>query len=347
MTECMFMGQRYEMGVIYVTHVLSGTSPIIRQNAQTIIVTSLPGESPRLICDTLGVTAEMADKMKTFRPGEFAILNPALWEKCVYATFDKLQIPGKLDESERRRAVEGFLNRIKACGPAPLSVVRRLSAGTAGGHDGSGIQHNLTSLQLETLVLIATGIPEPACELYSTKGLSRSQGWRITKGLESFGLIVPHFLSTGKRGGQLCFYDVTDHGWQVLTKMGIARPKALTNGSFIHELAARLIESWEKRRSRIVRFEVTVDNHRLDCESIDKASGEKTFFNIGTTDPVREAANIEEIVELPAVKMRKFVFVARDKEFASEVKKALEAKDPTGKVLGCLELKAIADFVER
>jgi len=345
-SECLFMGQKYDLATIVVSHTLSGTSPIIRDNAETIVMFAMPGEHPRLICDTLGVTLEEAQKIKTLRPGELVIFNPALWEKCVYATFEKPQISGKLEESERRRTVEDFLKRIKVCGPAPLDVFRpalALKASEVG--VGTGVQHNLTSLQLEMLVLIATGVPRPTCELYAMKGLTRSQGWRLTKALELMGLIVPHFLPTGKRGGQLCFYDVTEYGWQILAGMGILRPKSLTNGSFIHELAARLIEAWGKKQSRIVKFELNIENHRLDGELIDKASGERVFFNIGVTDTAREIINIESILKLPAMQISKFIFVARDKSFADEVQKILKAKDPAGNLLKRVEMKTIADFI--
>jgi hypothetical protein len=347
LAECMFMGQRYAMGTIYVTHVLSSTSPIIRQNAQTIIVTGLPGESPRLICDTLGVTAEMADRIKTLRPGEFAILNPVLWDKCVYATFEKPQIPGKLQEYERRRAVESFLRKVKAAAPAPLNVFRPATlVGTSVEGSYSSVAKTLSSSQMQMLVCIATGILQHICKVYQTMGVSRTQGGRIVKSLELMGAIILYSVSAPRRGGQLSLPLATDYGWQILEKSGFSKPTPKTKGGPLHEATARRIEACEKAQSRKVIFEPDFGGRRPDLGSFDTRTGARTFFNIGLTDPAREPRNIEAILKLPVMQTSKFVFVARDMKFAREVAKLLTDKDPSGKLLTSVEIKTIADFVE-
>jgi len=343
----MFMGQKYDMGVIYVTHTLSGTSPIIRQNAQTIIVTGLPGESAGLICDTLGVTAEMADRIKTLRPGDFAILNSVLWDKCVYATFEKPQIPSKLQEAERRRVVESFLRKVKAAAPAPLEAFRTVPSVKATESDvAHSVGQKLTSSDIEMLVHASTGSPKPICVIYRLMGFSRAQGRRIAKRLESLGAIVLHAIRTGRRGGRLCFPEVTDFGWQILKDIGISKPPSKTNGTFLHELAARLIEAWERKQSHAVTFEVDVGDKRGDAMSRDRATGAKTIWQIGTSSPAREAGNIEAILKLPVMQISEFVFVARDTKFAKEVTKLLKDKDSTGRLLSRVEMKTIADFVD-
>lgn len=345
--DSMFMGQKLDMGVTCVTHTLSGTSPIIRQNAETIIAFSLPGENPRLICDTLGATPEQAERIKTLRPGEFVILNPALWEKCVYATFEKPQIHGKLQEGERLHAVEKFLKRIKASAPAPLDVFKpQPPVKTSEKNGQDSIEQKFSSAHIELMIRVGTGIPQPICKIYQGMGFNRTQGRRLAKRLESVGMIIPHTIATGKRGGRLCFCQVTDYGWEILKKMAIFKPRSKTNGEFIHELAARLIESCEKRKSRSVYFEIDVGGKRLDAQSLNKKTGSRTFFNIGATNPAREAENIEAILKLPVMRTSNFVFVARDTKFAKEVTKLLKDKDPSGKLLRGIEIKTIADFVD-
>jgi len=345
--EAMFMGQKYDMGVICVTHTLSGTSPIIRDNVETFIMTGLPGENPRLICDTLGVTPEMAEKIKTLRPGEFAILNPVLWDKCVYATFEKPQIPGSLRESERRQVVESFLKKVKSSVPAPLDVFTSVPlAKTAPENNHLPAEETLSSSHIEMLVYIVTGGPKPLCRIYEQMGLSRAQGRRIVKRLDSIGVILLHTVPTGKRGGRLSFPQITNYGWEILKNKGISQPKSKTKGGFIHELAASLIEAWERKRSRTFEFEVDIGGKRVDSVSIDKTSGLKTLWNIGVSDSVREADNIEAILKLPVMQTSKFIFVARDTKFASEVTKLLRDKDPSGKLLSRVEIKTIAVFVD-
>jgi len=347
LAECMFMGQRYGMGVIYVTHTLSGTSPIIRQNAQTIIVTNLSGENPRLVCDALAVTPEQAERIKTLRPGEFAILNPVLWGKCVYATFDKPQIPGKLQEAERRQAVKRFLAKVKACAPAPMDAFRPTpSTPTAETNSAHCVEQKLNSTDIQMLVHIVTGIPHSMCKIYRIMGLSRTQGRRIVTRLESIGAIILHAIATGKRGGRLLFPETTDFGWQILAGKGIRRPAAKTNGTFVHELAARLIEARERERSRAVTFEVDVGGKRADGLSTDRATGTKSIWQIGTSSPDREADSIEAIVRLPLMQTSDLVCVARDAKFAKELTKLLKKKDPSGGLLNSVEIKTIADFVD-
>jgi len=346
--DCMFMGQKVDQSVICVTHTLSGISPIIRDNAETVIMLGLPGENPRLICDTLGATPEQAERIKTLRPGEFVILNPALWEKCVYATFEKPQLPGMLDEATRRAAVQTFLNQVRAFPPAPLSAFKKNVPCVAAAQDSStfSVLSGLSSQHHQMLAVIATGPPKPITKVYEQMSISGAQGRRISKRLESVGAIILHSIPTGRRGGQLSIPEITDYGWEILRKNGISRAKSKTNGTFVHEATARLIESLEKRKSRTVDFEIDVGGRHLDAGSVDKINGDRTFFNIGVTNPAREAENIEAILKLPVMQISKFVFVGRDAKFVKEVQKILKSKDPTGNLLRQVEIKIIADFVE-
>jgi hypothetical protein len=343
----MFMGQRYDMAVIYVTHTLSGTSPIVRQNAQTILVTNASGENPRLVCDTLAVTPEQAEKIKTLRRGEFVILNPDLWDECVYATFEKPQIPGKLQEPERRRIVESFLRKVKVCVPVPLEAFRPATMVGTGGEDIFSVVHKpLSSLEMQMLVCIATGTVQHICKVYQTMGISRAQGRRIAKSLELMGAIILYSVSAPRRGGQLSLPLATDYGWQILGKSGFSKPNPKTKGGPLHEATARRIEACEKAQSRKVIFEPDIGGRRPDVGSFDTRTGARTFFNIGLTDPTREARGIEAILRLPAMQTSKFVFVARDMKFAREVAKLLKDTDPSVKLLNSVEIKTIADFVE-
>ena len=101
-TECMFMGQKLDIGVVIVSHTLSGLSPIIRQNVGTWLVTGLPGEDPRIVCNVLGTDSKQADKARTLQPGELVCSNPVLLPKPVYARFLIPAIPGICSEATRK-----------------------------------------------------------------------------------------------------------------------------------------------------------------------------------------------------------------------------------------------------
>jgi hypothetical protein len=343
--ECMFMGQKLDLGVVCVTHTLSGTSPIIRQNVGTFVVCGLPGENPRLICDTLMVTPAQAEKIKTLHPGEFVILNPALGDKCVYATFEEPQMPGRISESEQKKVAARFLGQVKACPPAPLSVFFPKPSSEEGyAQHSRGSDKALSSDQVEMLVGIATGPRRPMCQIYDQMNKSRAQGRRVVKRLESIGAVVLHTIASGRRGGQLLFPEVTDYGWRVLADMRIVRPTPKTGGGFTHELAAALIQRAEARKSRKLAFEIDIGGRRLDVRSTDPVTGEATLFNIGVSDPAREAANIEAILKLPVMQTSKFVFVAKDKEFTQQVRRLLSGQTASKDLLPRVDFKTIADF---
>lgn len=347
LAESMFMGQKLGMGVACVSHTLSGLSPIIRQNIRIWLVFGLPGEEPQLICNTLRATPEEADRIKGLMPGEMVLYNPAIIERPVYAKFEQLKLPGQLEELSRRQMVEDFLEEVKASAPVDLDAFKlSIPVKTETKDRHCSIEQKLSALDIEMLMRSSTGVRKPVCKIYNEMGLSRAQGRRITKRLESIGTIIPHNLPTGKPGGRLCFYETTEYGWEILTKRGINKPKSKTNGTFVHELAVNLIEAWERKRSRAFRCEVNVGGKRLDCESTDKTTGAKTIWNIGVSDPVREAESIEAILKLPVVQTSNFVFVARNTRFAKEVSKLLTDKDPSGELLSRVEIKTIADFVE-
>ena len=82
---------------------------------------------------------------------------------------------------------------------------------------------------------------------------------------------------------------------------------------------------------------------RADVEWQDN-TGKRTFFNIGVSDPDREAENALRAVQLPAVAGNRFVFVARDSVFAKKFRAALKAKDTDGTLSGRIEVELIADF---
>jgi hypothetical protein len=329
-----------------VTHTLSGTSQIIRDNCQTVIAFGLPGENPRLISDALGITLEAAERVKKLEPGEFAILNPYLWEKCVYAKFKKPKIPSKVNEMTRKIAVQKFLKKIKTLPPAPSDAFKKQVPSDAVTEDNfvSSALSILSSEHVQMLVLIASGIPKPATKLYQQTGLSRTQGRRFAKKLESIGAITPHTYPTGRVGGHLCFFEVTDYGWRILQQKGIFKPKPKTNGGFDHELAVCLIEVSEKRQGNTVRFEVDAFGKRLDIDSSDRKTGRHKFYNVGVSDEARESANIIEIMKIPIVRDNEFMFVARDTKFAKEVQGIL--KDAAGELLTQIKIKTIADFVD-
>ena len=347
LAECMFMGQKYDMAVIYITHTLSGTSTIIRQNAQTIIATNLSSENCYLIRDTLCLTLQQAEYTKVLKRGEFVIINRDLYDKCVYATFEEAKIPGKLSESVRLKAVKKFLANVKTKPPASLEVfLPKLAQKNKDCSSADSVMQKFAPEDIEMLIFMAKG-KKPLCVIYKLLGLSRTQGRRIVKRIESLGATVLYTIPTGKRGGQFSFGDITDFGWKVLGIKGILQPKAKTNGTFLHELAAYYIEASERKRSWVITFEVDFGGKRGDALSRNTVTGEKIIWQIGMSSAAREADNIKAILKLPVMQTNcRLFFVARDQKFIGQVKKLLKKKDSSGQFVNQVVYKLIADFIE-
>jgi hypothetical protein len=162
---------------------------------------------------------------------------------------------------------------------------------------------------------------------------------KITDNLEKKGLVQTRTF--GKNG----FIEVLESGKDVIRYIGL-KPKEAKGGGFDHTVGVELVEDNQKKLGNSTKLEVDILSNRIDLESSNSISGQKVFFNIGVSDPIREATNIISILKVPVVQNNRFVFVARDARFAGEVKKALKQKDPTGEIINQIEIKTISDYVE-
>jgi hypothetical protein len=346
MAETMIMGQKYGLSVIVVCHSLSGLGTLISRNIEAWIVTRFQAEDPRLIGNVLGLTPEQVEQMRTLRPGEFVCFNPVLWPKPVYATFLLPVIPGVCDEPMRKALVEGFLAAVTAKPPLPMEVFRPQAVPSTTSQEKNTGGKELASEQIEMLVLIASGLPKTAGKVYEAMGLNRAQCGKIAKALEAVGAIAAHRFSTGRLGGQLCFFEVLPYGWTILQARGISKPAPLTNGDFEHELGAQLLKADAIRNDFAIQFEVDLGGLRADGVMTNKKTGQKICVNIGISKPDHEVDSIQKFFTLPVSQNAKFVLVARDVTFVKEVKKILKARRIADAAVKQVNLRMIANLVK-
>lgn len=344
--ECMFMGQKLGLGMILVCHSLSGLGPLIVRNTEAWIVTRFQGEDPRVIGNVLGLTPEQVERMRVLRPGEIVIFNAALWPKPVYATFPSPLIPGVCDEPTRKAVSERFLATVTTAPPAPLDVFRPKPAAGAAGQEKTVAGQELPREQIEMLVVIASGVPKTAGKVYESLGLSRAPCVKIARALEAVGLITAHRFSTGRIGGQVCFFEVFDYGWTILQARGISRPALLTNGGFEHELAAQLLKAEAVRNDFGIEFEVDLGGLRADGVMTNKKTGQKICVFIGISKPDHEVDSIQKFFTLPMAQSAKFVLVARDVTFVKEVKKLFKARKIEDAIVTRVNVRVLADLVK-
>jgi hypothetical protein len=345
--ECMFMGQKYGIGVVVVSHTASTLSPIIRQNIGAWLVTGLPGEDPRLICNLLGTSPEQAEELRTsLQRGQFVCLNSALWPRPVRAVFARPVIPGVCDELMRKALVERFFAAVTVKPPAPLDVFRPKPAARATDQNPDASHKELPAEQIEMLVIIASGLPKTAGKVYEAMGLNRAQCRRIATALEAVGAVAAHRFSTGRIGGQVCFFEVLDRGWTILQARGISKPAPLTNGGFEHELAAQLLKAEAIRNDFGIQFEVDLGGLRVDGVMTNKKTGGRICCQIGTSKEAHEVDSIEKFFTLPASQNAKFVLIARDVPFAKEVKKIFKARQIADAIVKQVNMRVMADLVK-
>jgi hypothetical protein len=345
-SECAYMGQRLGMGMICVVHTLSSTSEIIRQNVGAFVVCGLPSEDPRLICDTLMVTPEQAEKIQILHRGEFVLRNGALWDRALYGVYQKPQIPGPISESDQQEMAGRFLKNVEARAPVPFDAFGPGPATHGADPNEDATRKELPPEQIQMLVIIASGLPKTAGKVYEAMGIGRAQGVKIAKVLESVGAIAAHRFSTGRIGGQLAFFEVLDHGRTILQARGISKPAPLTNGGFEHELAAQLLKAEAIRSDFAIQFEVDLGGLRVDAVMTNKKTGQRIYCQIGASKPGHEVDSIEKFFSLPASQNAKFVLVARDVTFVKEVKKVFRTRKIEDAIVKQVHLRVIADLVK-
>ena len=344
LTSIAFMARQYKMGFVYANHTLSA-SPRLLANLESIFVLGMSDQDPHRIQQLLTCTPDQAARVSTLQPGEAIARIPSMWPQPVYCRFPYIYPPRKLTEDERLSIVGPFLNSItsvKYVGYGlPVIIVPKQT---------SPLQPQRSvpvpdSEEIQMLTLAAMDKPQQLCKIYDQMGVNRRDGRKIVNNLELKGLLRIYAFSTGKVGGQVNYPEVTDTGWQILAAKGFTQPLPRTGGGFLHNLCAKLVTVAEKAQGRNVQYEVDIYGKRLDVESRDGKSGERTFFNIGISSPAREADSIDATVKLPALTGNKFVFIGLDNAFVKQVKDALKAKGWKKEVINKLDMRVIGDFI--
>ena len=342
LTSIAFMARQYKMGFVYANHTLSVSARLLA-NLESIFVLGMSDQDPRRIQQLLTCKPEQAACVPMLQPGEAIARVPSMCPQPVYCRFPYIYPPRKLTEEERLSIVSPFLNSITAIKYVeyglPVNILPKQTLIP---------QPNVPepdSKEIQMLTMAAMDKPQQLCKIYDLLGVNRRDGRKIVDNLELKGLLRIHTFSTGKVGGQVSYPEVMDIGWQVLETKGFVKPLPLTGGGFLHNLCAKLVTAAEKAQGRNVRYEVDIYGKRLDVESRDGKTGERTFFNIGISSPDREADSIDAIVKMPVLTGNKFVFVGLDNAFVKQVKDALKAKGWKKEVINKLEMRVIGDYI--
>jgi hypothetical protein len=333
-----FMSRRYNIGFIYCGHSISGSvSQKLISNLESICLFGISGEDPRRIQTLLGCSEDQARMVQLLRPGEYIAMIPSFLGRPIYGQFPYIKPPRKLTEEERQNIIRPFLETVKAVKYIDRGLPVIVDSAERSGHDGE--IPSVDSEELKFLVLAGTGKRLTKTQLYEQLPVTRRRGKQIFDRLERKGLV------RSRSFGRAEFPEVLDTGWKIIESRGFKRREE-KGGGFEHEVGLDLIEDGEKKQGNCFKREIDLFGKRLDGKSTNPKTGQSTFYNVGVSDPVREAENLVEIVKIPVVQQNKLVFVARDARFANQVQKILKAKDRSGNLLKQVEIKTIADFVD-
>ena len=350
----------------YADHCPGLESPVIRQNTAGHIFVGAT-ENSWLIKEMLRLTDEHFEKVVVLAPGEIVAFIPATWPLAVYGEF--FDVPeGRFAERERLIRKARFYRSVKAMKPEQAEARPGGAKKGAKGREGeAGTQRKdqrqggveflvfggarrskeeLPGGDKGVLVILATEWGISSTVMYKRAGLSPRKGIQAVKRLEAKGLIRVHTFSGAGRGGRYRIVEVTDEGWEILEGLGVERAKALTQGGWEHELAARLIGRAGKRRGYQVEYEVSMFERRFDVVWTSK-EGQKTFFEVELSDISHAVDNVLKAMEIPGVSMfmNRIVLVVRDKKDADRAAKLLAKRGYRVEESNEISIRTISDFI--
>lgn len=340
------MGQALSIGVGLIVHSLTELSSFNRQNSECFFIFGNAGEDPRILSNVLHIDSNMIKQISSFRPGQFAALNPMLWTKTVYASFTELKLDIPCTETMRQDRAQQFMEEVTSTPPGHISgfsvepePFQKPAQSRQEPSDG------LNTSELKFMILTITGLARPVTRIYQQMNLQRTQGRRITKRLEKLGYIKLHNFSTGKVGGKITLVEVTETAWVLLAGRGHKKPASQTNGSWEHETGAQLVAAEGRESKKKVSFEVDYDDFRADVQWHDD-SGFKKIFNIAVSNPSYEVKAAEKYLNHPVSKNSEFTIVARDSAFAKKVRAEIKKADPHDKRFSSVKIKLLTDFIK-
>lgn len=319
LAEAMQMGRSLGIGMILSIHSYLGTSSRVLRNIENLIVVGAAGEDLPKLGQALGLDDPEMVLVRQLRPGEAIAYFPATFPEPVYGFVPYL--PAEIHAEELKEKAEQFLQRVRA-------VERVVPA-------ENGRTRQLTSNQMRVMAHAGFHSFLGSTIQYKGAGLDRNEGRKAVEDLKLLDLVNPHKISSAQRGGQLVLLEVTDKGWQILTERGYKRPERVTKGGFLHNAAALAIAELGHREGDEVRFEREKNGIFVDVTRLSR-DGRLSLYQIGLSDPKREARNLVPLAESPGA--NEVIFVGKDKAFLSEVSKELAgklSKDAEGKLQMC------------
>ena len=307
LAESMFMGRGLGMGVLFVTHSWGTTSSKIRHNTESLMVCGAQGEDLRTLSVAMGLSLEQANALRVLQRGETVAYVPSVWPSAVKGVYPYLS--ANVDEFELSSRADAFLKQVVAVESARPSDEKP--------------QDTLTPEMLRFLHAAAFHSLLNLTALYHEASLDRTSGKSVLSALHALGFVVPHRVSSGKRGGHLYFIEVTAQGWLELQGRGFSRPEKPTKGGFLHNLTALALEHDGRKQGCKVHFEAQVNGVFVDV-LWQSPEGRLQAHQIGLSNPKYEAQKLEQLLQASGV--ASVLLIAKDKVFLDKVSSLLKGR---------------------
>jgi hypothetical protein len=329
-TQHQLLDRKLGMECLVVTHSLERMSDALRANIETVVLTSTRGMSARFLRDTYGLTDDQAEFGRMMPIGTALAYVPSKWPAWIPLIVPPIQLPQVSDDTCLRSAQE-FLRSTQSTRYVESTVVddvpERGPSSRAPAHRVGEAQSadQPQDREFQLLIVLASDAAITLTEAYAKARLTRAEGAVVSRVLRDRQLIAFHRLPTGRRGAPLSVAELMDAGWDLLRARGLSGPPArLTHGGFRHNLAAQLLERRGKARRSRMLFEQQVGSVRVDVVE-HLTDGSQRLYQIGISDPDREAQAISSLASQPDVPQ--IILVVPDDRFAEAVRRRLRQID--------------------
>lgn len=309
MAEAALMSRSAHMHLIIVSQAYWHMSHVLRANLHNLVVLRTAGDDLRALGTMLRTDTNQEEFIATLPRGEALVYSPSLCAWPVRGTFEPIFATANEAELERRN-VE-FLSQIVA-----VKGGKRVEKERA--------WETLTAEEARVLVGAAERPEEGCTGVYVRSGLDRAQGRKVVERLRALGLVLPHKIATGSRGGGFILLEVTDLGWQELARRGVPRQPRPCRGGWLHGLAATVVAEIERARGHEVRFEVEVRGVYADVVSTSR-DGQMIVWQIGMSSDQWEAKNADAILAAPGV--HELIVVVRDTAMRAKIGRRIEGME--------------------
>jgi hypothetical protein len=312
------------VSLMAITHGVSAVSPSIKENIENIIVCGTRDEEPYVLKRLLNVNPEQAGYLQVMPRGQAVARIPSVWPHTAMVSYPPLPDLAAPTDEQLAESRDRFLARVACTEDLRLSQASVESGSGKSPHSPSdGLDEN----HIQLLHAASKLPPRPAVELYDATPLSRTRASKVLKALVRQGFLDESKWATGSRGGAMKVVSPTVEGIRSLQTRGLSVPEVPENTSWKHHGACIAIHDLASAENLQAELEVPLGGVRIDVAWF-KGGNPVRFFQVGFSNPHREADAVRQAMQVPSVRACGLVLVVENKRFQGRIEKLLGKAAP-------------------